>query len=71
MSPDSVPGRLVQTIPCTDAIGRVGTFKVIATPGHVTFVSPPGEAATVEPHQYGALRQALLDAFAVAMKKAP
>ena len=63
--------RIVRSIPCGDVAKRDRHFLIIAEPGNLSFVAPPGEVANIEPRQYEALRQALRDVLPVAWKEAP
>lgn len=69
MSSSSTSDRRVFDIPCNDVGERGREFQVIAVPGRLSFVTPPGNVAHVQPHQYRLLRQVLLDALAVALKE--
>ncbi len=63
--------RIVRRIPCGDVAKRDRHLLIIAVPGQLSFVAPPGEVANIEPRQYEAVRQALLEALPVAWSEAP
>lgn len=61
--------RLTRSIPCLDTADRSRVLRVIAEPGSVWLVSPPGGSARLEPSRIEELKGALTDALVHAARE--
>jgi hypothetical protein len=60
--------RLRRTVECRDVGGRRKTLRVLAEPGRVYLLAPPGEVAELDPRSIAQLKAALDEALVAAVR---